>query len=203
MKLKEIILSAWPEVLSGMEETEAVFLAHGSSREVYKINDDFVIKVANNPAGVAQNREEATNSIIGSLGAKVYAYDNPGFQWVVMEYATVATNISFMNYVGVRPFDLLRVVDGDKGFEIESEFINKIREYISRKGNRRSFHDSLKPESWGFVERDGKQELVLIDYGLNDEILKKFFGPKSYDPYERARRRKEVLKAKRKNGKSA
>lgn len=35
--------------------------------------------------------------------------------------------------------------------------------------------DLLRPSSWGVVNRNGEEIIVLVDYGLTDETYKNFY----------------------------
>ena len=76
--------------------------AYGSSRIVYKIDDEKVLKLAKNNKGVAQNECEASDYYKKSIEcfAKIYDYDD-NFLWVEMQLAKKVKPSDFNRIVGV------------------------------------------------------------------------------------------------------
>jgi hypothetical protein len=78
-------------------------ISSGSSRIVYKIDDEKVLKLAKNKKGLAQNEVEIEYSNyydISDIVAKVFESDENNL-WVEMELAKKVTPNIFKNVVGI------------------------------------------------------------------------------------------------------
>ncbi len=83
-------------------QTHLKRLSSGSSRIVYKIDDEKVLKLAKNKKGLAQNEIEASYSQypdIDDIIAKVFAYHQDDL-WIEMELARKVTPQIFKNVTG-------------------------------------------------------------------------------------------------------
>jgi hypothetical protein len=163
-------------------------IGSGSSRIVFKIDDEKVLKLARNIKGVAQNEAEFDNSnnyLLNHIVAKVFDVDNENFLWLEMELASKVnfkmfeevTGVSFPVYQKV----ILRYgsesgnggyltnIDDDIYFDLwENEFVYDILQYI---GNHDvPVMDLTKISSYGKVQRDGYVDIVLVDYGMNNDV---------------------------------
>lgn len=175
-------------------------LGKGSSRVVFKIDDEKCLKLAVNRKGLAQNEVEAEpDYFLEQIGlvARTYDYDE-NFLWVEMQLARPATKNDFKR---LTPYD----------FETMREFITyNCGRYSRRKWfsispeykklfNRPDFYDTIydtvfyamydylgnyqpkivgdlqKLSSWGVVKQGGQEELVLIDFGLNEDVYNKYY----------------------------
>lgn len=78
----------------------------GSSRIVYRVDDEKVIKLAKNRKGLAQNEVEADRSSYPTdLFAKVYEYDD-NYYWIEMEVARKPKKSDVKSLYGI-PFELI------------------------------------------------------------------------------------------------
>lgn len=181
-------------------------ISSGSARIVYKIDDDKCLKLAKNTKGIAQNEEEIYNSFIREyIGAMVYAHGNNN-EWLEMQLARKAKKSDFKRITGY-PFELLV----DFVYYTRNQYSNrKYMRYISNDSEKLfqqwfdddNFYETLFgqvydyltntcPEivgdytsisSWGVVtDEDGQERLVIIDYGLNDEIFRKYYARRVYN----------------------
>lgn len=162
-------------------------LAAGSSRIVYKIDDEKVLKLAKNDKGIAQNGTEISwgnDSYFGDILAKIFDYDDSDL-WVEMELARKVTKSEFKKLTG---FDISDVdaflknwkeeMRGKRGFfridpELndrmgESEFIQSIQDF-SHSANI-EIGDFGRVSSYGIVKRNGHDVLVITDYGLTKDV---------------------------------
>lgn len=199
--LREMILpEAYPESFS-MEEFKSITsfknkveyanqhlqrLSSGSSRVVFKIDDEKVLKVAKNKKGIDQNEMEidsGKNSTYSIL-AEVYDYDNDGYYWVEMEL--VKPIKSLQRFEELSGFSLPKIhqyltfvkrtnknssppEDAEK--ISESEFMTSLMFYVDDFDLTNILPgDFGKLNSYGEVLRDGQPEIVLIDFGLNEDI---------------------------------
>ena len=80
-------------------------IGKGSSRMVFQMDDETVLKLAINKKGLAQNREEYSLSKDGYIGhffPKVYnGSDEDNFLWIVSEYVLPATEEDFQQILGI------------------------------------------------------------------------------------------------------
>lgn len=173
-------------------------ISSGSSRIVYKIDDEKVLKLAKNAKGIAQNNAEAHSYAIETgIGAQVFDYDENDL-WLEMELARRATAADFKNIIGV-PFAFIEnyvrytVKRYTRNYYIrydnhyneafrkigEEDFPNwewfaMLRDYMEGT-SLEAFGDLVRPSSWGVVKRNGADEIVLIDFGLDDEVYDNFY----------------------------
>ena len=183
-------------------QTHLQRLSSGSSRIVYKIDDEKVLKLAKNRKGIAQNECEASDYYKKSIGcfAKVYEYDN-NFLWVEMQLAKKAKISDFKRLLGV---DFNTVCDwikecknrytrfnlhiSENSKEIfESEWFEEqlenyslftyLEEYISNY-QPETIGDLMRISSWGIVKDNGEESIVIIDFGLDDNVWNDFYKPK-------------------------
>ena len=54
------------------------------------------------------------------------------------------------------------------------EWFSGLRNYMDGIGLE-SVGDLKRPSSWGVVKRNGADEIVLIDFGLDDEVYDNFY----------------------------
>lgn len=163
----------------------------GSSRIVYQVDNEKVLKLAKNQKGIAQNEVEievSADYYSPSVVAKTFEYDENGL-WVEMEYAQkikasdikeVLKNITYKEFFYIIdelatklsvPKNLKYKVYNES--EETSEFFNDVHDYLA---NFEGTRDISRPSAWGTVIRDGKKELVIIDYGANKDVIKNYYS---------------------------
>lgn len=174
-------------------------LGQGSSRMVFPIDDEKVLKLAMNEKGVAQNEAECEWFLqkIG-LFAKVYDCDED-YKWIEMQVARKAMASDFKKFFGY-PFKVIcayvdyvhnmysrrrsyRDTSYDNLFHQieESEEYNNgdsvfymLYEYLANY-QLEAIGDLQRLSSWGVVKEDGQESLVIIDYGLNDSVAQDYY----------------------------
>ena len=174
-------------------------LSAGSSRIVYQIDNEKVLKLAKNQKGIAQNNAE-NDGYLNSLDcfAKTYDSDENNL-WIEMELAKKAKKSDFKRLTGYS-FDVFcywveYVAEryGRSGYRRYNEYrqlfeseewehmlyndvtiFSEIEDYMLN-FQLNAYGDLQRISSWGVVNRNGREMLVLIDYGLNDEIAKEFY----------------------------
>jgi hypothetical protein len=134
------------------------YIGSGSSRDVFDLGNGYVIKVAKNRAGIAQNKAEYNISYYNYSGlfAKVVQVSKD-FKFLIMEKANKIYSISEVwKYFNVR----------DKRELFRLKEIQNIK---------RSFNlllgDLGRKSSWGMI--NGRP--VIIDYGFTKEIRQKYY----------------------------
>lgn len=194
-------------------------LGTGSSRIVFRVDDEKVIKLAKNPKGLAQNEEEISKGDWDvDIFAEVFDSDQDNF-WIEMELARKPKKSDVKRIYGV-PFSIIEDFmvkvykqagsDGYKykflGYENHNfenfwndfwewddgnptshfkitdklgYFLKSIYEYMANYGLYfPDFSDMRVLRNWGIVERNGEEEMVLIDMGLTEEIYNNFYRRK-------------------------
>lgn len=168
-------------------------LGAGSSRIVYKIDDVTVLKLAKNGKGVAQNELEIEYSNYGdlkSITAEVYEYDNNNL-WVEMELAVKLkksdfqriVGVSFEDYVSALRYYYFTNIKPSKfgGYSKpanyddlwENEFAYDMFNFVGNYGI--PIGDLSRLSTYGIVKRGGGDEIVMIDYGLNDDVYDTYY----------------------------
>jgi len=163
-------------------------LGAGSSRVVYQIDPVTVLKLAKNGRGVQQNRTEANeygHDYFSEVRTNVYDYDDENELWVISEMGKPITPEVFEKETGInfRLFDhYVQLREGqnngkkitDKDFLTymtpdqlklmdDDDFVGKVVEFMFNNGL--SAGDVGRISSWGIVNRDGHNMVVLMDYG--------------------------------------
>lgn len=165
-------------------------IGEGSSRMVFKLDNDKCIKIAKNKFGIAQMTSECKISENGfdEVFTKVFEYDHEFHIWSICELCRTATDEDFEKILGV-PFsiieakieDLIYDFKEDNYEEIDSElekspkaveFMNKLVSTINAAGLHNTAYDFEMVENYG-VTSDGS--IKIIDYGLDDESAKDMF----------------------------
>ena len=172
-------------------------IAAGSSRIVYLVDDTKVLKLAFNKKGLAQNDIEATHSNyhdMKDITAQVFAHDENNL-WIEMELAKKVTpqifervvGFSFKDYcialnnyaldVNPQRYRFLRkepmtqeIIDA----MWENEFIYDMFTFMG--GYDAPVGDLMKMDSYGLVNRNGKDTIVMIDYGITNDVWDEYYG---------------------------
>ncbi len=178
-------------------------LSSGSSRIVYQIDDEKVLKLAKNKKGLAQNELEintANDYIAQAEGifAPIYGYDEENFQWVEMALARKFNRSAAKKFLGMewgnyidfltwtaehyrrggRPMQIHGQEFNDKMVDIlddyEYDFINSLYNYMLN--SQVIVGDLVKPSTYGIIKVDGEDYLHIVDYGFNDQIAKDHYN---------------------------
>lgn len=134
-------------------------IGSGSGRWVFKINNEYVVKLAKNKKGVAQNRTE--NDI-----------------WTDSKSELLAEIIKVSD-----DFEMLYMVKAEK-----IKNMKDVREYFLVHSNRELLQlqelrdimskyqllpaDLIRPTNWGFINN----KPVIVDYGFTKEVKRKYYG---------------------------
>lgn len=161
-------------------------IGSGSSRVVYKIDDEKVLKLAKNKKGLAQNKleidlyDELENT--SSILAKIFDRDENNL-WVEMELAKKMTNKKFEELAGFKLDDMYNFFYGRKinrriehnlSDEIfDTEIFMDLQDLVF--GYNVSYGDLSRLSSWGVVIRDGEETPVLVDFGLNEKVHYEYY----------------------------
>ena len=176
-------------------------IGNGSSRVVFAVDDEKVLKVAKNKKGIAQNQEEMQEwrQNYYDCFAKVYDASEDGI-FLEMQAARRAKNSDFKRLTGYG-FDVMcawiqytaslymptnrpnyRDKNFDKLFETPEwqeglenyNLFSAIHAYLCDTCTE-SYGDFTRLSSWGVVSENGEERLVLIDFGLTDKIYDEYY----------------------------
>jgi len=177
-------------------------ISSGSSRVVYKVDDEKVLKIAKNSKGLAQNTTESDYGLqsMYSIVARIFEVSDDNF-WVEMELAKKTTPNRFKQIVGM-PItevesilrDLKTVNDPRQRKYMKQEHLNRIETEAWKKMENNEFISELwdmignfgmsypadfgRISSYGEVLRNGEPEIVLIDFGLTEETYRDYYSRK-------------------------
>lgn len=179
-------------------------LSSGSARVVYKVDDEKVLKIAKNNKGIAQNNVES-DKYLQQYGcfAEIFNYDVNNL-WIEMELASKARLSDFPKILG-KSFDVLTSFVDYINFEYNNrrsryfsrntrydDYFDKIMNdedyddpffefaidlaYYLRDYTLEGVGDFKRINSYGIVKRNGKDKIVIIDYGINDEVYNDYYS---------------------------
>lgn len=167
-------------------------LSSGSSRVVYQVDDEKVLKIAKNKKGLAQNETEADWSKDAyDVTAKVFE-TSPDFFWVEMELAKKLTPTRFKQLTNISIPDMqtaMRVLrermrpirnlapaklspEAEKEL-YENEFYLDIERFIADYDMETG--DFGRLNSYGEVIRDGQPKVVLVDFGVTQQTWNDYY----------------------------
>lgn len=175
----------------------------GSSRIVFAVDDEKVLKVAKNKKGIAQNQEESQGWLQNYYDcfAKVYEASDDGI-FLEMQAARRAKPSDFKRITGYN-FDIFcdyvdyvhswysRYPYGryhgryeqlfqSEQFENDLENYNifyYIKSYLCDT-QLEAIGDIKRISSWGVVKEGGEEKLVMIDFGLSDDVMNNYYKQK-------------------------
>lgn len=152
------MIDIFNQIMQDIQRGKYRYIGSGSSRKVFDLGNGYVIKVARNRAGMAQNESEYRISCYdkSDLFAKVVPVSND-LRFLIMEKADKIYNISDVwKYFNVNSkvelFNLKELKDIMKNYNLLMSDLNR-------------------KSSWGMI--NGKP--VIIDYGFTREVCKRYY----------------------------
>ena len=175
-------------------------LGTGSSRIAYRVDDNKVLKIAYNNKGIAQNQHEADwHRNTYGVFAEIFEADTEKYLWLEMEIASKANKNDFQRIFGISwemTQDMVKYC-----FEQSSNYNRKKKLYYSTNVEKNyeqmvvkdtsqffvnfqrylwdyqvySVSDWLDIRNWGVVNRNGNDELVIIDDGLDENVWNQYY----------------------------
>lgn len=165
----------------------------GSSRIVYQIDNEKVLKLAKNKAGIAQNNAEADGGLqTYEIAPVIYDEDEENNLWIESELAKPIKEQDFLRLVG---YDFKTICSCFRYYEtrykpikqsiannLTKEFYNEtwyndwmssMYDYIG--DYQPPLGDLFRLANYGIVSRNGKEHIVVVDMGLTDDVAKKFY----------------------------
>ena len=171
-------------------------ISSGSSRIVYMIDNEKVLKLAKNQRGLAQNEVEISagnDFYLTNIVAEVFSYDKNDL-WLEMELARKLSPKSFETITGIS-WDLFtmglqkvyadgspksqrvwspRIDDNSMTKLWDTELFSNVCDYMM--SYKLPVGDLCKINSYGIVKREGQNDIVMIDYGLSYSVYDSFYS---------------------------
>lgn len=171
-------------------------ISSGSSRIVYKVDDTKVLKLAKNKKGLAQNEVEVGFSkdyMWDGIVAQIFDYDQNDL-WAEMELARKVSPKKFHEIVGFSFGQYCNAIlyhaEEQKPQSKYSKIQTKPEKYQEMWDDNEFMYsifdiigsydfpagDLCKLNSYGLVNRNGQDEIVLIDYGLTNDVYDSYYN---------------------------
>lgn len=153
-------------------------LGQGSSRAAYVLSNRYVLKIAINNKGIAQNETEVgvyTNPKTRAVIAKVHAFD-PDYKWVIADAVReLKSDEDFTQSTGLNWYTFLHQVESiGKGRHLDSEPSDLAKAMgETMKQNNLLMGDIKEVGHWGKTP-DGR--VVMLDYGFTGEVWEKHYS---------------------------
>jgi hypothetical protein len=147
-------------ITSNIRKGKYICIGSGSGRQVYDLDNGYVIKVAKNRKGIAQNEVEYHIASVDrtNLFAKI-THVSEDYMLLIMEKAECANNFyDIWNYFDVRSNRELFQIEGFQ--------------YIFHQYNLLPV-DLRKLANWGMINK----RPVIIDYGFTWKVKRKHYMP--------------------------
>ena len=166
-------------------------IASGSARSVFKIDDQKALKIAKNKKGLAQNSVESepfiqNYDVVARIFDRGDEVQNIGPFWVEMELARKVTPTKFREITGVdfNKFSAYilsvaldkysKIYDPSQNRQMEeNEFVQSILRLLA--DYDMSHGDCARLSSHGLVQRDGKEAIVLVDFGTTRKVWNDYY----------------------------
>lgn len=168
-------------------------ISSGSARIVYLVDDKMVLKLAKNQKGIAQCETEIQwggDSYFDEILARTIEYHPDGL-WVEMElarkvkksdFSVLEDGINFDEFGkylknfelennGRKPF--YNMTDAHREILNENQFTQTICEFMLNTDSPAG--DLMRLNSYGIVNRNGEDIIVIIDFGLTNDIYNEYY----------------------------
>lgn len=168
-----------------LDGIKAKYINQGSSRVTYRLNKDYVIKLAMNDIGIAQNLNEvAYFKLKNSVFNRNVSSSKKGY-WIIAEYAAPVTNKKIVELFGCTKGQLDSMISHAL---TNCKFRNKtVKELYETKYRNHKFFKALRQlPMLGLIADDyssfysenygiSKKGLVLLDGGLTNETAQLYY----------------------------
>jgi hypothetical protein len=170
-------------------------IGRGSSRVVFQIDDDKVLKLALNNKGIAQNELEGREDYVKDsydIFPNVFQMSDD-CTWLISEFVLPAKKDDFQHCIGLSFDDWAKFIKrlqswysyksvrgqmDEKEAEnliCNNEIASDFNEYVSNY-NDILFGDLLFIQNYGLAMRNGQPYIVLLDSGCNSEIYGTYYS---------------------------
>lgn len=152
-----------------------LLLNKGSGRLVFQIGDEYILKLAKNNKGIAQNKTEIKISNSGkykNIIANIFEYDDNGF-YLIQQKAKPINDTIFKELTGLQLEGFLYSIRFNREWDKKwngYNFYNEVKELINEFGLDR--FDIANETSWGVI--NGK--VIIVDYGLDNITARELYG---------------------------
>lgn len=168
-------------------------IGNGSSRQVFQIDDEKVLKLAKNNKGLAQNEYEGQDDYYKeslSIFPKVFDKAND-YSWLISEYVLPAKEKDFQHCLGmtfkewrsvIRAIEIncrwpvkklywIQPMEKEKLWELcdNNETVYEFNDYIGSYDTVQ-VGDLYAIQNYGLALRNNQPQIVIIDSGLSEEI---------------------------------
>ena len=173
-------------------------IGNGSSRQVFQIDDEKILKLAKNNKGIAQNQYEGQDDYYKEdmlIFPKVYDKADD-FSWIVSEYVLPAKNQDFIHCLGMS-FDefrsivvalerqhkyaksyggLVKPISKEELWNYcdNNKFISELNDYIGSYDI--GVGDLYCLSTYGLAVRNGKPFIVILDSGLSEYVYDTYYN---------------------------
>ena len=175
-------------------------IGEGSSRIVFRIDDETVLKLAKNGKGIAQNLEEirlGTEPYLSSFPKIMNGTDENNGLWIIGENVMTATEEYFSDVLGMQFKEMQEYIwavfmSSKKGNNKQADdiihhcyakyeqnddvmdLLNDIYELCF--GFNNDIGDLRNIKNWGMCNRNGRTTMVILDPGFSNEIRDKYYS---------------------------
>lgn len=173
--LKQITLSKKFSERKKLIEQKYQLLGKGTARMVYDLKNGYVLKLAKNEKGLAQNMVESNPKIqkeYPNYVAKISSFDKKGI-YLIQEKIKPLTEKRFEELTGLQGAGFMYYLRF--GLDWDNPFYKKVKELVSK--FKLDKFDVANISSWG---ENKKGKIVLSDYGMDCNVAKKLYKAK-YD----------------------
>ena len=148
-------------------------IGKGSARTVYELNDKAVLKIANNKKGIAQNNTEisiSNSQKYNDIISDIYEFSKKG-TYIVSQKCKPLSDKEFNDITSLQLHGFLYYLrhnltwDGPKNI-LFYKVSDMIRDFDLNR------YDISDDTSWGIFDN----RIVLVDYGMSNDIAKKMYN---------------------------
>lgn len=172
------------------------YIGKGTSRAVFQIDDEKVLKLAINEKGIAQNDAEVmTSNYSDWIMTKVFNSDQNGF-WIISEFVLPAKSQDFEHCLGLNFNDFCKFIEtshqerqNTRYRSSWNRFTNEEYEELLENNEDLAMFDTFlgdnpdypvgdlkRISSYGLAKRDGYDTIVLLDSGATDDVIRQYYS---------------------------
>lgn len=165
-------------------------LGKGSSRVAFAVDTNKVLKVALNAKGLAQNAVESDVGRHYDCVTKVFDADYSGDTWVEVERARKARAADFKRLAGLTFKQIAAIIwythrrrsaqynefklEAPAGYDPEHPLMSQVLDMMINYDMPAG--DLMRPSHWGVVKRMDGEHLVLVDFGLTQDVYDEHYS---------------------------